>query len=122
VFLASASGPAKRLAKPLGEATNNVAEYLALLYALQEALRAGYSSVLVRTDSELLARQMSGRYRVRDRSLQWLHGLAVHLQDGFEHCRIEHVPREQNRLADQLAGTAARAAAQYDTKSKRVVL
>ena len=84
-----------------------MAEYLALLYALQEALLAGVASVAIKTDSELLARQLTGQYKVRDEQLRLFHQLALHLVRGFAHWRIEHIPRTQNRLADRLAGRAA---------------
>ena len=90
----------------LGETTNNVAEYLALVYALQEALRAGYTDVTVRTDSELLARQLNGEYQVRNGQLKLFHDLAADLIRGFHACRIQHIPRTQNALADRLAGQA----------------
>lgn len=99
--------PVHEFAKYLGETTNNVAEYLALIYALQEALKIGYTTLVIHTDSELLARQMSGHYRVRDAHLKLLHDLAQSLREGFRACEIRHVPREQNRLADRLAGHAA---------------
>ena len=99
--------PVRELSKPLGHTTNNVAEYLALIYALQEALQAGYNTVAVKTDSELLVRQLSGEYRVRDPQLKLFHDLAVHLRKGFARCEISHVPRAENRLADALAGRAA---------------
>ena len=90
----------------LGETTNNVAEYLALVYALQEALREGYTTVTIKTDSELLARQMNGQYQVRDGQLRLFQDLARHLVQGFHHCTIQHVPRTQNTVADRLAGQA----------------
>ena len=90
----------------IGEATNNVAEYLALVYALQEALQAGYTAVTVKTDSELLCRQINGQYKVRDGQLRFFHDLALHVMRGFAHCLIEHIPRTQNTLADRLAGEA----------------
>ena len=99
--------PIRQFAKGIGQATNNVAEYLAFLYALQEALQAGCTDLVVRTDSELLARQLSGRYKVRDATLRILHDLATHLQLAFASVHVEHVPRERNRLADRLAGDAA---------------
>jgi len=100
--------PRRQLSQPLGETTNNVAEYLALVYALQEALAAGYTAVTVKTDSELLARQISGRYKVRNGQLRLFHDLARHLMGAFTRCAVLHVPREQNRLADRLASQAAR--------------
>lgn len=90
----------------LGEATNNVAEYCALILALQRALRLGVGRVEVLTDSELLARQLNGEYRVRDKQLQWLHAIADHLRREFGQFRIRHVPREENRAADRLANRA----------------
>jgi len=103
-----AKRPVRQLSKAVGETTNNVAEYLALIYALQEALRAGATSVTVNSDSELLVRQLNGRYQVREAHLRVLHDLARHLVEGFTSCRIEHIPREQNTLADRLARQGAK--------------
>ena len=96
----------RELAHYIGETTNNVAEYLALVYALQEALQAGYRVVSVKTDSELLARQVSGVYKVRDPRLKLFHDLVHHLRRGFAHCSVEHIPRTKNTAADRLAGRA----------------
>jgi len=99
---------AQGLSKYIGETTNNVAEYAALVYALQEAVLAGYTDVTIRTDSELLARQMVGRYRVRDQQLRLLHDFARHLSQRLRQFTIQHIPREKNQLADRLASHAAR--------------
>ena len=99
--------PAWQLAKPIGLTTNNVAVYLALIYGLEEALSRGVCAVAVKTDSELLARQVNGQYRVKDEWLKRLHALAMQLQTRFNDFQIQHIPREQNRLADRLAGEAA---------------
>ena len=107
VFVDGSAQPLRQLSKYLGETTNNVAEYLALVYALQEALQQGYTTLTVKTDSELLARQINGQYKVRDERLRLFHGLVVHLIRGFHRCVIEHIPRTQNTLADRLAGRAA---------------
>ena len=107
-FFDGGSRPVKQLSIYLGETTNNVAEYLALIYALQEALRDGYTAVSVHTDSELLARQLSGQYRVRDAQLRLFYGLAQHLIARFDRCAVAHIPREQNVLADRLAGRAVK--------------
>lgn len=96
----------KEISAYLGEATNNVAESCALIIALQEALRLSAGQVAVSTDSELLARQVTGAYRVKDRRLQWLHVLIRNLAEGFKRFEIQHVPREQNRQADRLAARA----------------
>jgi len=106
VLLDAAGRLVKEIALYLGEATNNVAETCALIVALQEAGRIGSRKVAVFTDSELLARQITGEYRVKDAQLQWLHALLKHLVPGFERFEIRHVPREQNRKADRLANRA----------------
>jgi ribonuclease HI len=91
---------------PIGRATNNVAEYRALVHGLRWALARGARSVEVFSDSELLVRQMSGRYRVKSPGLRSLHQEAAGLVSRFDHARIRHVPREQNREADALANRA----------------
>ena len=100
--------PIRQVSKYLGETTNNVAEYLALVYALHEARTAGCRRLVVKTDSELVSRQVSGAYQVRDPVLRLLHDLALHLMREFASVRVEHIPRTANRLADRLAGQAVR--------------
>ena len=90
----------------LGTATNNVAEYQALLHGLRFALARGATSVEVFSDSELLVRQIEGRYRVKNAGLQPLHREAQGLLARFASARVRHVPREQNREADALANRA----------------
>ena len=108
VFKDGGTHPIRQFSHYLGETTNNVAEYLALVYALQEAIQAGYSNVTIKTDSELLARQVNGQYKVRDAQLRLFHDLALHVMRGFTRCSVEHIPRELNALADRLAGQAVR--------------
>lgn len=105
-MLTGGGGRRREISLYLGEATNNVAESCALIVALQEALKAGSRRVSVFTDSELLARQVTGLYKVKDRQLQWLHALIQQLVRGFEEFQIGHVPRGANRAADQLANRA----------------
>jgi ribonuclease HI len=90
----------------LGKATNNVAEYQALLHGLRFALARGASVVEVFSDSELLVRQIEGRYRVKNAGLQPLHREAQRLLARFAKARVAHVPRERNREADALANRA----------------
>jgi ribonuclease HI len=90
----------------LGTATNNVAEYQALLHGLRFALARGVRGVEVFSDSELLVRQIDGRYRVKNPGLLPLHREARALLGRFERARVAHVPREQNREADALANRA----------------
>src|SRR5690349_10139751 len=73
----------KTLSVPLGHATNNVAEYSGLILAMQEALLMGAKELEIRTDSELVAKQWSGEYKVKDASLKVLFILASHLKAGF---------------------------------------
>ncbi|MFQ5878544.1 MAG: ribonuclease HI family protein [Acidobacteriota bacterium] len=90
----------------LGTATNNVAEYAALLALLEHAVGRGPISLRVRSDSELLVRQMRGIYRVKDARLRVLHAAARSLAGRLREVAFEHVPRERNREADALANRA----------------
>jgi ribonuclease HI len=90
----------------LGRATNNVAEYQGLVHALRWALAQGARRLEIFSDSELLVRQMAGRYRVKNPRLQPLYREASALVARFDHVRLEHVPREQNKEADALANRA----------------
>lgn len=94
----------------IGEATNNVAEYKALILALVETekgLRAkglGLSEVVleVRMDSELIVRQMQGKYKIKEPTLKLLASEVVKLLKNFKEVNFKHIPREENKLADKL--------------------
>ena len=90
----------------LGTATNNTAEYAALLALLEYARATGAVSVRVLSDSELLVRQIRGEYRVKHPALQVLHGAARRLIASLPSVVVDHVPRERNRDADALANRA----------------
>ena len=90
----------------LGRATNNVAEYRALVEGLRRARALQAGAVEVRSDSELLVRQMTGEYRVRNEKLRPLFQQAQKLCRGFGRCRFTHVRRELNAAADGLANRA----------------
>ncbi len=94
------------LGKKLGRDTNNVAEYYALLAALDYAVTHDIKALRIRSDSELLVRQMQGRYKVKSADLKPLHERASKLSRQLEYFVIEHVPREMNREADGLANLA----------------
>lgn len=94
------------LAKPIGRETNNVAEYRALLAALDYATTHAISALRVRSDSELLVRQMQGRYKVKSADLKPLHERALKLARSLAYFSAEHVAREANREADALANAA----------------
>lgn len=95
----------------IGETTNNYAEYTALVHALRLLTALEVEGVVVFTDSELVARQLSGEYRVREPSLKTLHEQAMRLLSRYPRWRVEHVERERNREADRLASRAAAEAA-----------
>ncbi len=86
----------------LGTATNNVAEYTALVRALERAATLKADRLLVRSDSELLVKQMNGEYKVKNASLRDLYEQARALCAGFASVTLEHVRREHNKRADQL--------------------
>ncbi|MFB3923650.1 MAG: ribonuclease HI family protein [Terriglobia bacterium] len=105
--------------KLLGETTNNVAEYEALLAALDYATRHKLSQVRVISDSELLVRQMQGRYKVKSGDLKPLFERAQGLARKIEGFSIAHVRREQNREADRLVNEALDSAESEPAKASR---
>jgi ribonuclease HI len=90
----------------LGVATNNVAEYRGLLLGLRRARELGASEVDVVNDSELVARQVTGQYRVKHADLKPLHAQALAALNGFDRWSIRSVPRAQNAQADALVNEA----------------
>jgi ribonuclease HI len=95
-----------QLSGRLGKATNNVAEYRALLAALSYALDQGWKALKVCTDSQLLARQVQGDFKVKSPDLKPLHDEAQQLISTFDYFLVEAVPRRQTRVADKLANAA----------------
>jgi ribonuclease HI len=98
--------PLEQLRKYIGRMTNNVAEYYALIAALDYAAANGIKKLRVKSDSELLVRQMKGIYKVKSGDLKPLHERAKKLAAALEHFDIQHVPRQQNSIADALANEA----------------
>lgn len=94
----------------LGEATNNVAEYRALLLGLELARELGAREVDVVNDSELVSRQIGGEYRVKHAGLKPLYLEAMAALRGFDRWSVRSVPREGNERADQLVNEALDAA------------
>lgn len=86
----------------LGVATNNLAEWNALLIGLEAAAARGVRHLAIRLDSELVVKQLRGEYRVKHAALQPLHRRAQALMRRFERIDLRHVPRKQNALADRL--------------------
>lgn len=87
----------------IGETTNNVAEYKALIRGLEKAAELGATEVEISTDSELMARQITGVYKVKAEHLKELHSKVLSLLRHFREVSITHVVREENKLADRLA-------------------
>ena len=90
----------------LGTATNNVAEYRGLLLGLERARALGATEVQVVNDSELVAHQVTGRYKVKHPDMKPLHARALEVLGGFERWSIRSVPRAQNADADALVNQA----------------
>jgi ribonuclease HI len=99
-------GPPAEIYGYLGVATNNTAEYAALLALLEHAIESRAVSLRVFSDSELLVRQVRGEYKVKDPKLKVLHAAARRLAAALPRVTFEHVPRERNREADALANRA----------------
>jgi ribonuclease HI len=99
----------KEISKGIGMATNNIAEYMAFLVALQEGLILDCrEKITVYTDSELLYKQIIGEYKIKNDTLRILFHLAQHLITGYKTFHIEHIGREFNKTADKLASESTK--------------
>ena len=96
----------KEISKYIGETTNNIAEYNALLYGLEEALMLRIDEIIVNLDSELVAKQLTGDYRVKDSGLKPLFERAMNMLKSFKSFEIRHIEREKNKEADKLVNRA----------------
>lgn len=94
------------ISETIGVRTNNQAEYTAWIRGLEECLRKKISNVVVKSDSELVIRQLEGRYKVKSPELIPLHQTVKSYMAQFESIEMKHVPREQNKRADELANEA----------------
>ena len=94
--------PALEFYEPLGSTTNNVAEYRALLLALERAEEVGAHEVEIRSDSRLLVEQLRGNFKIRAEHLKPLLNESVLRAKRFRRFSISHIPREQNTRADRL--------------------
>jgi len=95
-----------RLGKYLGVQTNNYAEYMGLILGLKRARELGATEVEVFADSELMIRQLGGRYQVKSPSLRPLYEEALRLLNDFSRVKLVHVPREMNTAADEMSNRA----------------
>jgi len=96
----------KDLSKYIGEATNNIAEYNALLYGLEEALILRADDIIINMDSELVAKQLTGDYRVKDPNIRPLFDRAINMLKSFNNFEVRHIEREMNKEADKLVNKA----------------
>ena len=98
--------PISVVSRPLGVQTNNVAEYTAVILALEEAQRLDADELDMRLDSKLIVEQLHGRWRVKDAKLKVLFGQTMALLRGFSSWDATHEPRATNKAADALANLA----------------
>ena len=106
VLYSSRGNRLAEVSRYIGTATNNVAEYLGVIYGLQEACFLGVRSVALRTDSQLIARQLKGTYRVKDEKIRVFFDIAKNLFRFFTSVKIDEIPRQENSEADLLANRA----------------
>jgi len=106
VILGQNNTKLKEYYKYIGNTTNNIAEYNALVYGLQEALSIGAKELLIKLDSELVAKQIKGEYKVKNKNIKPLFDQAIHMLNKFEKIEVKHVDRKENKVADKLANKA----------------
>ena len=94
------------ISQSIGWATNNQAEYRAIIYVLEKILPLDADEIELRSDSELVVKQIKGQYRVKKESLRSLYERVKQLQGNLKVFRIKHIPRQYNREADKLANAA----------------
>ncbi len=93
----------KRISEKISDTTNNVAEYRALIRGIAECRALGISSARFFTDSQLLANQINGLYKIKNEKLKHLYVKAKGALLGFKRWEVTHIPREENIVADKLA-------------------
>lgn len=94
------------VSKYIGDATNNIAEYLAVVHGLIEAILLKAGHIVLCLDSQLVARHLKGEYKVKDKDLKKVYDIAVNLFRAFEKIEIVEIPREENKSADALVNRA----------------
>jgi ribonuclease HI len=99
----------KNVSAYLGIQNNNVAEYMALIFGLQEAMILKAKAVKVYTDSQLLCRQVNNEYKIKSPNLIGLYTQVQNLLSAFESAQVQYISRDKNRGADKLAKKAAKA-------------
>ena len=97
----------KTFSRCIGVKTNNQAEYIALIYALREAIKMNIRETYVFSDSKLLVMQINGKYRVKSENLKNLFRQTLELIHKFKELKVVYIPREKNKIADKLAKEGA---------------
>lgn len=93
----------RQISRNIGHATNNIAEYTAVICALEEAVNLQAKEIEIFSDSELIVRQIKGEYKVNDSNLKNLRNKVYSLLSNFDKCSFTSIDRENNALADKLA-------------------
>lgn len=106
VVVCDGSRVVKNISEYIGDTTNNVAEYSALICALKQAAALKAESIIINTDSQLLYRQLKKEYRIKDERLRVLYQEAMDLIGPFKSVSLKNIPRQENQGADRLAGLA----------------
>jgi len=106
IVLYDATDVVKQIGEVIGETTNNQAEYKALIRGLEEAIKLNAEELVCHLDSELLVRQMQGKYKIREENLKPLASEVLKLTSKLKKVEFIHVPREKNKLADKLVNQA----------------
>lgn len=106
VILDSNKKKIKEVFKYIGEATNNVAEYTALVSGLKEALALKATDIVIYMDSELLAKQLNGEYKVKDVNMKTFFDESLDLFKNFNSFEVKHIERAKNKEADKLVNKA----------------
>lgn len=106
VILDSAKKKIKESFKYIGETTNNIAEYSALVLGLEEAAALDADEVVVNLDSELVVKQLNGEYKVKDSGMKALFDKALGILKSFDNFEIKHIDRSKNKEADKLVNKA----------------
>ncbi|MFH0732205.1 MAG: ribonuclease HI family protein [Candidatus Omnitrophota bacterium] len=114
------------ISKYIGENTNNVAEYTALVFGMDQLRKIDAKDIVINTDSELLAKQLGGEYKVKSPALKSLYDKVTQMLVSFDEVRINQIGREKNKQADELANQAIdksfkdkRAGSSFILKSKK---
>lgn len=106
VYILHDKQPVAKIARYLGQTTNNIAEYKAAIIGLEQAIMLGATKVSLMADSELLVKQLNGVYKVKNEGLKPLFSQAKQLIAAIGSVEVKYIPREMNREADALANKA----------------